>query len=369
MRPPRFAVSGYYGCGNAGDEAVLAGLISALQEVSPGSCVNVLSQNPVGTEALHGVKSAHRMNWTSVRQALLTCDALISGGGSLLQDTTSLKSLLYYLLVIRAAQFHRKPVMMCAQGIGPLNLPISQRLTAATARKCKAVTVRDAASAALLQRIGVTTPNVEVTADLAFALSPAPLQAMRVVEAIEPLTGVNGSVVIALRHWGSSESTSKYTTLTRLLLNELPGNLILLPMQHPADLQLAQEIYMATGRHARCHVLAQPYAPSLLISILQRARLVVAMRLHALILGITAGLPPVALSYDPKIDALMETIQFKEGLFSWENLDAEGVTGYVTTLLANLEVANNAISAQKTRLRAMALRNAEVAMEMVNDKA
>ena len=55
-----------------------------------------------------------------VLKALRRCDALLSGGGSLLQDRTSTRSLLYYLSIIRAAELFHKPVMLYANGIGPV---------------------------------------------------------------------------------------------------------------------------------------------------------------------------------------------------------------------------------------------------------
>ncbi len=365
MKPARFVISGYFGCGNAGDEAVLAGLITALRSKSPRSEITVLSQNPVGTEVLHGVRSVHRMQWAAVKLALRANDALISGGGSLLQDTTSLKSLLYYILVMRAAQTHRKPVMMCAQGIGPLNRTISQKLVSAAARRCSAITVRDTASAELLQRLGVNKPTVEVTADLAFALEPAPEVALEFASAIERLVPMDDSVVVALRLWGDGTDRSQYKALVNSLLNSVQQNVVLLPMQHPTDLELAMDIYAASAANPRCSVLTQSYAPSLLISILQRASVVVAMRLHALILGVAAGVPPVALSYDPKVDALMKGIGCEGDLFSWRELNSNTVASHVNGMLCDAVSHRHRILAQQQRLKTLAIRNAEVALQLV----
>ncbi len=365
MRPPRFVVSGYFGCGNAGDEAVLAGLLSALRETSRQSETTVLSQNPRASEVLHGVRSVHRMKWQAVKGALQDNDALISGGGSLLQDTTSLKSLLYYLLIMRAARFFNKPVMMCAQGIGPLNLPISKKLVAASARRCNAITVRDTASAKLLQSLGVNHPVVEVTADLAFALDGAPEAALNVVKTLERLAPLEGSIVVALRPWGDSANRTQYKALVTSLLGRVQQHVVLLPMQHPADLELAMDIYAATAAHPRCSVLTQPYGPTLLISLLQRANIVVAMRLHALILGVAAGVPPVALSYDPKVDALMHSIKREEYLFRWNSLNIDSLLEHVEAMLASTSTQRSSIQSQQQRLRALAVRNAEVAVQML----
>ena len=176
----RFAVSGYYGCGNAGDEAVLAGIAASFARQAGGLVrLTVLSQNPDVTTRLHGLEAVDRMNMAQVRAILRDSDLLLSGGGSLLQDTTSARSLLYYLWIARMARRAGKPVMFYAQGMGPLHRPISRLLVRLTANRAAFLTVRDEPSAQLLKAIGVTNPRLEVTADPAFALTPAPEETVR----------------------------------------------------------------------------------------------------------------------------------------------------------------------------------------------
>ena len=45
---------------------------------------------------------------------------LLSGGGSLLQDVTSLRSLFYYLFIITLGKLAGKKVMLYSHGIGPI---------------------------------------------------------------------------------------------------------------------------------------------------------------------------------------------------------------------------------------------------------
>src|SRR5205807_7129447 len=108
-----------------------------------------------------------------LRRSRKESDRLISGGGSLLQDTTSLRSLIYYLWVVRLAHSCGAPIMFYAQGIGPLRRKVSRALTRLVANRVQQITVRDAESADLLRRIGVNRPPIEVTADPAFALTAA----------------------------------------------------------------------------------------------------------------------------------------------------------------------------------------------------
>ena len=91
----RLVISGYYGFGNAGDEAMLAAILEAILEVVPEADITVISGNPRHTAEKHGVKAVGRFDVTGIFNAIKRCDLLISGGGSLLQDVTSNRSLDY----------------------------------------------------------------------------------------------------------------------------------------------------------------------------------------------------------------------------------------------------------------------------------
>ncbi|MDD2498401.1 MAG: polysaccharide pyruvyl transferase family protein, partial [Desulfitobacteriaceae bacterium] len=128
-------ISGYYGFNNIGDEAVLASMIQALDDVSPQVQITVLSDNPERTEKQYRVRAINRWSKKEISNGLKECDLFISGGGSLLQDVTGPKSILYYLELIRLAVWYKKPVMFYAQGIGPVQRPWARKLLARVANR------------------------------------------------------------------------------------------------------------------------------------------------------------------------------------------------------------------------------------------
>lgn len=109
-------LSGYYGFDNAGDEAILHSIIAALRRENPALEITVLSNHPHQTEKAFQVKSVNRHRFAEINQVMRKADGLISGGGSLFQDVTSSRSLLYYAGVIQLARFHKIPVCIYAQG-------------------------------------------------------------------------------------------------------------------------------------------------------------------------------------------------------------------------------------------------------------
>ena len=149
----KIVISGYYGFGNFGDEAILAVLLNKLKQVDAE--VVVLSSNPRRTSFDHLVNAVNSFDFYQVTGIIKKSDVLISGGGSLLQDVTSLKSLIYYLWVICVALWYKKTVIIFAQGIGPIRNRIAQFITAKVLKKCEYVSVRDDKSQKMLEWYGI----------------------------------------------------------------------------------------------------------------------------------------------------------------------------------------------------------------------
>ncbi len=152
-------MSGYYGFANAGDDAILESIQQAIHEASDDVSVTVLSNDPELTRKQYGMDAIPRFRMWRVFCALRRSDVLLSGGGSLLQDTTSTRSLMYYLSVIRCADFLGKPVMLYANGIGPVRKPANRRRVKRVVERAALVTLRDHSSARELADMGVTAPT------------------------------------------------------------------------------------------------------------------------------------------------------------------------------------------------------------------
>ncbi|HLV79733.1 MAG TPA: polysaccharide pyruvyl transferase CsaB [Chthonomonadaceae bacterium] len=362
----QIVVSGYYGCGNAGDEAVLAGIQEAFRrQAGDRACLVVLSQDPERTTREHGLVAVDRMRMAAVRRALKESDLLLSGGGSLLQDTTSMRSLFYYLWVIRMAYQQGTPVMFYAQGLGPLKRPLSRTLVRMAAERAAAITVRDAPSAQLLADIGVKHPRIEVTADPAFALSPDSPEEIAALERSEGLPGGELLLGLALRPWGvETAGIEAGARLLEALRRRCEAQIVLLPMQVPGDVVFAEQIARQTGAPDAFAIVRQAYPPATLLGLVGRMQAIVAMRLHALIFAARMAVPPFALSYDPKVVNLMDLLGLSDSRASWPDFDPEDIATRVADLLAERETHRLDLAAQAADLERRALRNAEIALKI-----
>ena len=152
----KVAISGYYGFKNFGDEAILSVLVKHLKSLNNVD-ITVFSSDTDYTSKTYSVNAVKRFDLKNVIKTIQDSDVLISGGGSLLQDVTSVKSVVYYSLIIALGLLFNKKVIIFAQGIGPLNKKLSQFIVRNLLKNCSLVTVRDEKSLALLRNWGINT--------------------------------------------------------------------------------------------------------------------------------------------------------------------------------------------------------------------
>src|SRR5699024_10927236 len=155
---------------NSGDDAILYAIIQEIRKRDPSTYIRVLSYNPGRTHEIYRVSTTQRFYLPALIRAVKSCDLLISGGGSLLQDVTSSRSIYYYLGVILLAKLFNKKVYVYANGVGPIDKGINRKLTRFVLNKVDLITLRDEDSHQLMQELKITKPRMEVTADPVYAL-------------------------------------------------------------------------------------------------------------------------------------------------------------------------------------------------------
>lgn len=299
----KILLSGYYGFANAGDEAMLTSIVDALRAGRPDIEITVLSGNPTRTAAKHKVKSIGRFDAWGFIKALRKTDLVLQGGGSLLQDVTSSRSILYYLSILWMAALFGKRFMIFSQGIGPIRAGWAKKLTAALLRRATMVTVRDDGSYEELLSMGLEPERITVTADAVFALPTGDAARGREllqgvgVDAARPVIG------LALRNWQGSKLFSKeFAHAAELLRDKLQAQIVFLPLQFPSDTVFAESIIKLMTDTHDVYVLREGYDTWEYISMVGQLDLVIAMRLHALVFAALTGVPYLGVSYDPKVD-------------------------------------------------------------------
>lgn len=303
-------VSGYYGFDNLGDEAILEQLVSELKRlVSPWRIV-VLSADPAGTGRRYGIRAASRWDLSATVALMRRARLFVSGGGGLFQDTRSAGSVAFYAGQILLARTLGAPAVIYAQGVGPLRRAISRALSRTAFRLCSAISVRDDASHLMLSGWGIKARR---TADPVWALAPSPLpEAVR--RRLDICPGSRPPLVgISLRQTGQF-TYGHVEVLDEALAHCLPGHaqLVMLPLQKVQDDQPLCQLAALWHRRGRQAIMLDPQElekPSQWLSVMAELDLLVAMRLHALIMALKQGTPVVGIAYDPKVSSLLREFE------------------------------------------------------------
>jgi len=276
--------------GNGGDEALLATLLQMLPaHVTPV----VLSGHPVETAQRYGVEAVPRKAPGPVIQALRGADALIWGGGSLLQDATSLQNPIYYSGLMVLARWLGLKTIAWGQGIGPLNQGLSRRLGRFALQRCTAISVRDSGSAAWLDQwklSGLQAPDPVWALDAEPVKGLWELPAPRVAVALRPHPNLTESRLDQF-----AQALAAFQTATNACI-------LLVPFQPIKDLPIAEYIQPRLPGPNQIYALANPRQ---LKGLFRGVEMTIGMRFHALIMAAAEGCRCFAISYDPKVSYLM----------------------------------------------------------------
>lgn len=357
-------ISGYYGSKNAGDEAMLAAMLEVFSELDPKLNITVISSDPDYTIKRHGVKAVNWLNVVAILKVLTKADLLISGGGSLLQNVTSGRSLYYYMGILFLAKLVRTPIMLYAQGIGPIYGRFARQLMCWFGNHSSLITVRDEDSLCELKDLKITKPFIKATADPVLAINSVDKKiGQRIlkkyhVSITKPIVG------ISVREW------REWTHYKEILAEaadrvaaELDAQIIFMPMQYPEDVKAAKQVVNKMKKPS-C-ILKEDFTTAELMSLVGNMDLMIGIRLHALIFAGVMGTPMIGISYDPKIDRFLKSID-EEAVGNLENISTEKLIEQIKLKWNNKENYRQSNLKRMSTLRALAKSNAEMALELID---
>ena len=329
-------ICGAYGKGNAGDDAILKAIVRQMKDIDEDMPVYVLSHNPIETRRKYYVGSAHVFNpfafWPVMRRTKL----YLSGGGSLIQDQTSSRSLWYYLWSIRLAKLAGNRVLMYGCGIGPVNGACNRKMAAKTIDRCvDAITLREDMSLAELRAMGVTKPEIRITADPALLLQPGEPGAVDSFLQSQGLSPDGAYALYVLRPWpGFEERKKSFAAAAEAVRAQYGLTPVFFALEPDRDTQPCREV--AELLSGGSFFISAPQDERLIIGMMRRMRVVVSMRLHTLIFASSVSAKLAAVSYDPKVTGFMRYIGQKHCI-AFEDVTQEKLTELIGQTLADDE--------------------------------
>ncbi len=299
-------ICGAYGLGNSGDEAILTAILRQVRDAAPDADITVLSRNPAETAEQYHVKALYMFDFPGIHRVLNNTRLYINGGGSLIQDATSRRSLLYYLYTLWAAKKHKCRVLMYGCGIGPVRYRGDRRLTRRILNQCvDMITLREADSLRELNELRVTKPEIVLSADPALTLRPAPESEIDEIFRRAGIPPRGNYICLALRDWkGFDKKIPAFGMAARYAYDTYGLTPVFIAIEKRQD--------PAAHRPAAKYLNGAPYFflddagnAGTIIGALSRMKIIISMRLHALIFAAGQGIPLIGVVYDPKVSAFL----------------------------------------------------------------
>lgn len=286
----KYVISGYIGFDNFGDEAIVKVLTSHLKQKNAEK-ITVLSSNPHKTARLYEVDSA---NYLKFFKPIADSDILISGGGSLLQDVTSLKSLIYYLSVIMTALLLNKKVIIFAQGFTPFKTAFGRFFTKFLLQYCDEIFVRDSKSQEILKNLNIDSYLVS---DPVFSI---------------PVLDVKDKSGIGVQLRGFHALTKEFMqTLAENISNMFPNQKIkLFSLQDSIDLPVLAQFAKILEYKDIKYEIYNNLTVEQAIEEISKLEFLIGMRFHACLVGAKAGVKVLGINYDIKVLNLSQNIGF-----------------------------------------------------------
>ena len=356
-------ICGAYGRGNAGDDAILEAILQEMRSIDPDMPITVLTKDPKATRLTYRVRTAGRMDVGTWKKAMRHAGLYINGGGSLIQDVTSRRSLWFYLHNIQAAHKAGCKVQMYGCGIGPVLREQHRKLAASVLNaSVDVITLREPDSLKELQSMGVTKPEILLTADPALTLPAASEDEIDSVLLRAGIPPHGKYLCFALRNWKGFEDKAPLFAQAAKYAYETYG---LTPVFAAVEKHLDPVAgrLAAAGLDIPHYFLDDAGSAGTIIGALSRMQAVVSMRLHALIFAAGQGIPLAGVVYDPKVSAFLRYIG-QEQFVDLAELTGQNLCAMIDQCVA--QAAHPEAQAAAVRnLQAMEQKNVEVARRLL----
>lgn len=365
-KPRTVLICGAYGKGNAGDDAILLAILSELRALSPSLRYHVLSRNPKETRLRYRVNALHTFDFWGILKILKHTSLYINGGGSLMQDVTSWRSLWYYLWTLRAAKKRGCEVLMYGCGIGPIYHESNKKLAAKCIdRYVDAITLRDPHSQEELLAMGVSKPEILLASDPTVTIEPAPEEMVDALFDNEGLSPQGDFIAFILRPWqGFDESVASLAAAAAHAYEFHGLTPIFFPIEARLDLPAAEKVTkILDNMSIPYHLFSSECTAEQTIGFLSRMKTVVSMRLHGLIFSAGQGIPLVGIVYDPKVSAFLSYIE-QELWLDLQGLSATELCQHIDKAMA-LRENQGLLSERVKRLRNTESLNSQTAAKLL----
>lgn len=381
---PRVFLGGYYGFNNIGDEAILEAILASIRQKRSDIQFVVASGNPAHTRSTYGVSSVHWLDINEIINEISNCDLVIIGGGGLFTDywgdmktllTNQGRGVSYYSNFAIIADLLQKPFLTYAVGIGPLYTEEGRQITRFALAHAEKIIVRDAKSAQEAIRIGLPEDRILVTADPVFLLGVEPEEGLKVLKASGVPDSTDPILLVSVRSWKvdieEEHWQKEIAAAVDAWLEENHGYAVFVPFQvlpkkdYEDDASISESIIQLIKRKDRVFSVQSKLTPGVMAGIFANCRVALGMRYHAVLFSALTNTPVVAVSYDPKVESLMLSLDMSENCIMLNQASKERIVSALQSVDHQRSSISSRLNDQGSNLKRKAEISTEIALHVL----
>lgn len=279
-----------------------------------------------------------------------------------------------------------KPVVICAESIGPFKRRWTRFITKFVFNRTKLITLREEHSLKHLQEIGVNKPRIYVTADVAFMLEPASDERIKEILTKEgfnesmPLIGISVSKIISNYCFPELKSRKdKYKEYVKLmskvidyLVDTLNATIVFVPHvigpgEGNDDRSVADDICKLIKNKEKIISIKEEYSPEELKGIIGQCDLFIGARMHATIASTSMRVPTVAIAYSNKTHGIIgRMLGYEAYVLDIKDLSYDKVISKIDYAWENREEIKKDLEAKIKTIKERALLNGKLVKEVID---
>lgn len=284
----KIVLGGYFGFGNIGDDAILLSEINFLRKENFQPFILTYKGREIFNQ-----ESINRYNFFKIIKLRKKFNNFILGGGGIFQDTTSFRSLIYYLFMIYFFKFLKKRVVLLNIGIGEIKRKISKNLLYKSLKICDLVIFRDEYSFNFFKDLN----NKFLSSDSSFYLNFQKKEKENLV-------------LVSLRNFKNFD-LNKF----RIFLNRLKEKV---DLKFEFIIFSKEEIELAKSLNLDYFYSKNPIDT---IEKISKSSFLIGTRYHSIIFSILTGTPFIGLVYDIKIKNLIDELGLNNFIYPNDKIE------------------------------------------------
>ncbi len=312
---------GYYGAGNLGDELLLESSINIIRSIDANAQINIFSQSPkLTSETYSAYKCFNKFNILDIYSALISSRVLVFGGGSIFQDSSSFKSLIYYCAIALSFKCFGKKTILLGQGIGPLKNSISRLICQIVYKVADFVNVRDQESFEMAKSWGLDEKRLSKGIDLVWYIDNLQKSNINLdtKSNAESNTLLN-TILISLRDTKNFQEKELLLFAKHLHKHHSESEFILFAFQKD-DLKILIKLTEYLNKYNVKNSISEIYTLQDWTNngekLFLNSHMIYSMRFHGVMLAAKLNIPCIGLAYDPKVSSLCKEINLPYLVFN-----------------------------------------------------